>query len=159
MIYHWTSSLEKIFMRHEKGFSDYCRNTALQGEVFSLQLIYKPDFLLNPLSVKVISPLAENIQIRQVYNMPATFFGEERDEFILDDRPGLYPDRLGDPAFYRSAPGAFHSLWLTVRLPGDIPPGVYPIALELTHFNAYRNDRNFTDTTPVFELEADEGCS
>ncbi|MBE6379672.1 MAG: DUF4091 domain-containing protein [Lentisphaerae bacterium] len=149
----WTSSLEKIFLHKTPSATDYQRNTALQGEVFSLQLVYQTDFLLNPLSIKIISPLKEYISIRQVYSMPATFFGEKQDEFILDNTPGLYPDLLGDCSVYRSGNNLNHSLWLTIRLPRDIQPGTYPIQLEMGHTNLYSPERCFEHTTPVFELE------
>ena len=82
----WASSLEKVFLHKAPPSADYNTADVLQGETFSLQLIYQPDFLLNPLDIKVISPLADHIQIRQVYSMPATVFGEKQDEYILDNR-------------------------------------------------------------------------
>ena len=153
MISYWTSSLQKNFLHKAAVVPDYGRAGALQGEIFSLQLVYQPEYLLNPLRVEVLSPLAEYIQIRQVYSMPARFFGEKQDENILDNTPGLYPDLLSDCAFYRSAPDCRHSLWVSVRIPETMPAGVYPVQLRMMHRNAYRADRDFTEYSPVFELE------
>lgn len=154
MIFRWTHSLNKIFLTSQiEEIEEYTHASALQGEVFSLQLAYRTDFLLNPLSVKVISPLQDFIQVRQVYSMPAVYFGEEQDDYILDNKPGLYPDRLGSCDFYRSGHMCTHSLWLSVKLPPEVKAGKYPIQLEISHFNAYNKARNFTEVTPAFELE------
>ena len=74
--FRWTSSLDKVFLNGEHPFTDYNCASALQGEVFSLQLAYKSDILLNPCEITLLSPLAEVASIRQVYSMPATSFGE-----------------------------------------------------------------------------------
>ena len=153
MIIRWINALEKQFLHKEINCNNYSSANALQGEVFSLQLIYKPEFLLNPLEVKVISPLKDFILVRQVASLPATFFGDEQDDFILDNTPGLYPDLLKDCATYRSSPNCYHSLWVSVFIPKDFPSGLYPISLELTCKNAYRKERNFTVSSPVFNLE------
>ena len=153
MICYWTHSLVKVFPGKERAAEPRRSASVLQGEVFSLQLVYRPEYLLNPLAVEVLSPLAPYVQVRQVYSMPATFFGEKLDSDVLDSRPGLYPDLLSAPERYRSAPGCWHSLWVTVRVPAEQPPGRFPLRLKLRHVNLYRSERNFEQTTPEFTLE------
>ena len=52
----WTTSLDKVFLAEKHEFSPYFQASALQGEVFSLQLAYKSDIPLQPLDIEVISP-------------------------------------------------------------------------------------------------------
>ncbi len=149
----WTTSLDKVFLAEKHEFSPYFQASALQGEVFSLQLAYKSDIPLQPLDIEVISPLADFVQCRQVCSIAADFFGEKHDDFILSDQIGLYPDLLSDPARYRSVPGVWHALWVTIRLPQETAAGKYPLQLKLTHRNPYRNDRDADAVSPVFDLE------
>ena len=152
MITQWTTALEKQFLHKELKEVNYNSATALQGEVFSLQLLYKPDYPLAPLDIEIISPLKDFIKIRQVVSTPATFFGENQDDFILDTTPGLYPDLLKDYSTYRSSHTSVHSLWVTVSIPKTFPSGTYPISLNLTHKNVYRQERDFSLTTKEFNL-------
>lgn len=152
MITKWANALEKQFLHKELIEANFNSATALQGEVFSLQLLYKPDFPLAPLDIEVVSPLKEFIRVRQVVSTPATFFGENQDDFILDKTPGLYPDLLNNYSTYRSSHESVHSLWVTVSIPKDFASGTYPISLILTHKNAYRPERNFSLETPQFNL-------
>ena len=149
----WTDSLDKVFLTPEHKFDSYNRANALCGEVFSLQLAYKTEFILNPIQIEVISPLKDFIEVRQVYNMPADFFGENVDDFILDNKPGLYPDLLSTPELYRSTPRHWHSLWLTCRIPQDITPGTYTIQLKLANRNHYWPERNQEALSPEFTLD------
>ena len=151
--FHWTDSLDKVFLDTEQQSSNYNSATALQGEVFSLQLAYCPRHILNPLKFEILSPLKDFIELRQVYSMPADFFGDFQDEHIIRKDVGLYPDLLSTPSRYRSAPGCWHSLWLTVRLPQEIAAGCYPIQLKIIQSNAYWSERNWEAETPVFTLE------
>jgi len=47
--------LDKVFLSENHDFKPYTQASALQGEIFSLQLAYKGKFLLNPLKIEVIS--------------------------------------------------------------------------------------------------------
>ena len=89
----WTNSLDKVFLSENHTFMPYAQASALQGEIFSLQLAYKGKFLLNPLKIEVISDLAEFAECRQVCSMPADFFGENTDDFIISKEIGLYPGK------------------------------------------------------------------
>jgi hypothetical protein len=150
--FRWTSSLDKVFLNGEHPFTDYNCASALQGEIFSLQLAYKSDILLNPCEITLLSPLSEVASIRQVYSMPAASFGEMQDDYIIDNKAGLYPDLLSSPSRYRSAVGLWHSVWITLRLKKDTLPGEYKLKLQFKHRNHYRKDRNFEIETPEFTL-------
>jgi len=151
--FQWTNSLDKVFLRREYHASDYRMATALQGEVFSVQLAYKAEFLLNPMEIAIDSPLAGCARVRQVYSMPADCFGEEQDDYIIDNTPGLYPDLLSSNQVYRSAPGVWHSVWVTLKLPENTVPGEYPLKLKFSHRNHYRKERNFDIESPEFTLQ------
>lgn len=152
IIFNWTDSLDKVFLSGEHQFSNYKSATALQGEVFSLQLAYKAQHILNPLKFEIISPLQDYISIRQVYSMPADFFGEAQDENIITKEIGLYPDLLSTPTLYRSAPQLWHTLWLTIRLPQEVEAAAYPVQIKVTQSNAYWPERNWEAESPVFTL-------
>lgn len=150
----WVSALEKVFPRPELDAPEFSEMSALRGEVFSVQLAYQPEFLLEPLAVEVVSPLCEHVVVRQVRSVPAEYFGAERDEYTPEALPGLYPDLLSRYDDFRSVPGIWHSLWLTVRIPDDAPAGKVPLALRLTHRKPeWGTERDFTVETPVFTLE------
>ena len=154
----WTNSLDKVFLSENHTFMPYAQASALQGEIFSLQLAYKGKFLLNPLKIKVISDLAEFAECRQVCSMPADFFGENTDDFIISKEIGLYPDLLDTPGEYRSVPGVWQALWITIRLPHNIAAGEYTLQIKLQHENPYRKDRNFEETSPRFTLKVLPEC-
>lgn len=154
MDFKWASALEKIFFKPELELPDYSSATALQGEVFSLQLAYKPDCCLNTMKIELLSEIAGLVEVRQVLSVKADYFGEIVDkENVLDDRPGLYPDLLGDTATYRSACRVWQPLWLTVRIPETFAPGKYTLQFKFTHDNPYNPERDFEVLSPVFTLE------
>ena len=154
MAMRWVSALEKVFPRPELAAPEFSAMSALRGEIFSVQLAYRPEFLLEPLEIEVISPLRESVEVRQVRSVPAEYFGAARDEYTPEALPGLYPDLLSRYDDFRSAPGIWHSLWLTVRIPDDAPAGKIPLALRFVHCKPeWGTERDFTVETPVFTLE------
>ena len=147
------NSLEKIFLQQELPLADYSSATALQGEVFSLQLAYKPQFPLNKIEFELISELAEITEIRQVELVKADYFGEVIDkENVIDDRPGLYPDLLSSVDRCRPVGGYWQALWITLRIPRTLEPRKYSLQLKLKHENLYRMDRSFEIISPEFTL-------
>jgi hypothetical protein len=154
MEFKWASSLEKIFFKPDLELPEYSSASALQGEVFSVQLAYKPEVSLNTMEIELISEISDLVEVRQVLSIKADYFGENVDkENILDDRPGLYPDLLGDPGTYRSVCRIWQPLWLTVRIPAGFAPGKYTLQFKFKHTNPYRPERDFEMLSPVFTLE------
>ena len=61
MTMRWISALEKVFPRPELHAPEFSAMSVLRGEVFSVQLAYRSEFLLEPLVIEVLSPLYKQI--------------------------------------------------------------------------------------------------
>ena len=83
----WISSLEKVFPVKELILNTVNSASALRGEVYSMQLAYCADTVLDPLKIEVVSPLRDFISVRQTVAMPAEYFGESRDEYTPECLP------------------------------------------------------------------------
>ena len=152
--FKWTSSLEKIFFRPGLEIAEYDHATALQGEVFSLQLAYKVPFNLNKPEWSVISDIADCVEIRYTRSIIADYFGEVVDkDNVIDDTPGLYPDLLSTLESYRPAGNMWQTLWLTIRIPHELAAGKYTLQLKLKHETPYRPERKLDVVSPEFTLE------
>ena len=148
----WISSLEKVFPVKELTLNGMDSASALRGEVYSMQLAYCANTVLDPLQIEVDSPLRDFISVRQTVAMPAEYFGESRDEYTPECLPGLYPDLLTDHTTFRSMCAVWHSLWITVRIPGDFPAGKVPVKLNICHRKNRWPDRDLDVESPVFTL-------
>ena len=138
------SSQEKVFLDRDVTAPEITKMTALGGDILAYQVAYTKTVceqihLLSErcgFKVRVRSPLKKYIKLNSVGNVPS-----ERPTFVttmfpLDDyyertNIGLYPDPLFDIPGDRlySATNIWRSLFVTIRLPEDIPAGEYPVDL------------------------------
>jgi len=131
------SSLVKVFPDEAPQDPELTQATALRDERYSFQLAFCavegnrfPRF-----ACEVESPLAKYVQVRLVENVPSEMpCRSDRDDYVLRDTPGLYPDILSDfpvKTGLRPRAGIWTSLWITVDTRGKAKPGRYPITVVL----------------------------
>ncbi len=138
------SSQEKVFLTDEMTAPEIHNMTALKGDLLAYQVAYtKTDegvpHLLScrcGFKVKVRSPLKKYVKVRSVGNVPSEMpkFSScafDHDDYVLKTEPGLFPDPLyeipGDRVY--ASTNKWRSLFITIRLPEDIPAGEYPVDL------------------------------
>lgn len=138
------SSNEKVFLTDEMNAPEVSSLTALKGDVLAYQVAYTKTEEAEPhlltcrcgFKVKVRSPLKKYIKVRSVGLVPSEMpvfntnvFGH--DDYVLKTEPGLYPDPLfeipGDRVYAKAH--KWQSLFVSIRLPKDIPAGEYPVDL------------------------------
>lgn len=128
------SSLEKIFVEQAAFKEEYTSASILQGEEFAFQIAYKETSLCwKSCKVTVKSDLKDFIKLYRVDNVPslAPVYADRKDDGYITTHPGLFPDVLteltSDDLF--AYPLAWSSLWLEVKPPEDVRPGVHEIRL------------------------------
>ena len=136
------SSQEKVFLTDEVTAPEVENLTALKGDVLAYQIAYTKTEEADPhlltcrcgFKIKVRSPLKKYITVNAVGNVPVekpTFFTKAfpLDDYYIKKDIGLYPDPLFDIPNNRAYAGAhiWRSLFVSIRLPEDIPAGEYPV--------------------------------
>ena len=130
------SSLEKVFPDETPVYRPECQVlSALRGETVSFQAAYTGNFFMRErLDVKVVSPIAEQIRIRSVEQVPV---GRATngivDDNYLKTTSGLYPDLLRDLKDGKAivCSNQWRSLWVDVEVTEEIPAGEYEIEIQL----------------------------
>ncbi len=130
------SSLEKIFPEAEpRHTAAALRLSSLLEETVSFQIVCCYDGRDNQFfQVKVASPLADRITVREVVLAPSAFpCYRETDEGYLRTTPGLFPDILRELSAnqVKLVAGQSRSLWVDVEVHKDSTPGIYPVQVEL----------------------------
>ncbi|MHA6485011.1 DUF4091 domain-containing protein [Paenibacillus sp. strain BS8-2] len=128
------SSLEKVFPDEELNAPAWNAASALQGEVFSLQVAYCADRLVKPLQCRITAGLTNEVTVRSVGLVPSELpCYTDHDDNVLRSKPGLYPDPLYPISEYQATglPGQWRSFWLTVEIGENEPSGVYTINIQL----------------------------
>ncbi len=122
-------SLVKVFADEELLEQAAASGAALQNEVFSYQVAYRPKQLMPAIQVKVDSKIGDCITLRSVGLAPSEFpVQPDHDDNMLRTTPGLYPDPLLPlDGSLRAYPGQWRSIWVTVNPGNDVEPGIYPI--------------------------------
>ncbi len=154
------SSLEKIFCDEPLRAPELRRGSAAGGEVYSLQvaMLYDaPDFFMASQVLKIDAQSPLPLEIRQVSPVPVSIPQTVAEENMLRLTPGLYPDvlePLPEGNYVRLTCSQWQSLWLTVRVPADCTPGVYPVKVTATTANIDQTAEEDPKTTEaVFDLE------
>ncbi|MBE7019157.1 MAG: DUF4091 domain-containing protein [Ruminococcaceae bacterium] len=154
------SSLEKVFFDKEPTLDAIREGSALKGEEYSYQIaftkVFKADWWAgrSDLKVSVNSELAPYVTVRKVRNVPVELaaFPPKYDAGYYSLNAGMYPDPLmpideENPVY--AVCHKWHALWVSVRVPEDCKPGVYPIEVVLEGTDP---DDDYK-TSSVFELE------
>lgn len=131
------SSLYKVFPDEEIN-DVFCQcGSALRGEIYSFQVVYRAPELVKGLSVQADArALNAEVTVRAVGLVPSQMpCFEEPDNFILCSSPGLYPDPLyplkaeGELMAY---PDQWRALWVSVKIHDNAEKGTYPIKITIT---------------------------
>ena len=123
------SSLEKPFIdMNIDDFAPLSSITGLKGEKLAFQLIHSmdtPGVTKHTPAIIIEGALADHVKVRSVGSVPALFPINplNRDNDLLRDKPGLYPDvlepmRKSGVAIIKY--GVLGSLWFDLRIPKDL---------------------------------------
>ena len=145
------SSLEKVFPDKEPEALK-TPLTLLQSDFTAFQLALWMSAQVNRCTIKVDSPIAELVSVRQVWNVPVYNISPGTDDGdYISDRPGLYPDLL-QPArmngSYIILNSSWNAFWVEVETKADTPAGTYPITLTIEASNPWSGE-SFSDTITV----------
>lgn len=136
------SSLEKIFHSTDPDRLDGLEAiSCLQNETVSFQLVYRyesedtADVSGRACRLTVESDMHRDVTIRNVELVPAGmphYYGDRhptsRDDYILDDAVGMYPDLLGDcNGIVIYVPRRSKSCWVTIEDTGRLAAGAYTL--------------------------------
>lgn len=132
-------STEKCFMDEEIGRKPLlAQDTVLRGEEYHFEIAYTvgdSDYnLRQALYLKVCSPLP--VLVEKVEQVPVRVpcYPGAADDNYLRTQPGLYPDLLvpvGEATRLFAPYRELKSLFVTVKVPEDMPAGTYPVSLAL----------------------------
>lgn len=145
------SSLEKVFPDKEpKALKTPL--TLLQSDFTAFQLALWMNAQVNRCTIKVDSPIAELVSVRQVWNVPVYNISPGTDDGdYISDKPGLYPDLL-QPArmngSYIILNRSWNAFWVEVETNADTPAGTYPVTLTIEASNPWSGE-SFSDTITV----------
>lgn len=152
------SSLEKICPKDSIDFAEIESKVLLKGESFSYQIALESK-LCTDFKVSVKSPLASDIKLYAVKNVAMDFAcpPDSDDDFITKE-PGLMPDVLMPLELENNiirANGDSTAIWITVNIPENTAPGMYPVEIifdstEL-HF-IFNNENIHTEKTMMLEV-------
>lgn len=119
------SSLEKVMPDTKfDSLEEYGEATALKNEIFSYQIAYTlPESGRARLSVETASTVP-GITVRSVGYVPSLLpCYDDHDEYIISDKPGLFPDVLEDvgKSGFTVSKNRVSALWITVDARGVLP--------------------------------------
>lgn len=159
------SSLEKVFFDKEPVLDAIQKGSALKGEEYSYQIaftkVYKEAWWQgrSDLKVSISSELAPFVTVRKVMNVPVELaaFPNKNDTGYYSLDAGMYPDPLmpidkNNPVY--AVCYKWHAVWVSVKVPADCKPGVYPIEVI---FEGTDPDDNYK-TSSTFHLEVIDMC-
>ena len=130
------SSLEKVFKTDVNSLKELKSKILMKGETFSYQIAMQ---CVNNTEVviDIDSPLKKYIKVYAVKNAPIDYpTYTDADEDYLTKEQGLMPDIL-EPVEYGKTKirpaGEGSAVWITVKLPEDIPQGKYEVNTTITY--------------------------
>lgn len=129
------SSLEKVRPGEIFNCRGIQRKTLMRGESFSYQIaVYTPGSIR--VAVTATSPLGDDrIKLYAVKNIAMDYpiYPGSDDDYITKE-PGLMPDMLMPLEYENNSihiAGESGAVWVTVNVPEDAEPGVYPVDITL----------------------------
>lgn len=132
------SSMEKVLIDRMPLSEELKSASILKNERFSFQIAYEfvPSIgeRLYPVSFEIKSELKDYIEVRKVGYVPAEMplYPGRKDDAVLSDKPGLYPDTLLplNRNVIEPHQNMYDSLWFTLDIEGKVDAGVYEIVVE-----------------------------
>lgn len=128
------SSLEKVMP--DTSFyklSEYSEATALKNERFNFQIAYTlSEKGRQRLSVDIVSTISD-VTVRSVTFVPSMMpCYDDHDEYVISDKPGLYPDVLEDigPCGFTVTGNRVSVIWVTVNTE-NVKPAMHHVKIRL----------------------------
>ncbi len=124
------SSLSKVFADSELLDQPFSSGSAMLNETYSFQVAFRAKKQIKSLHIEIDSNLKKWTTVRSVGLVPSEFpCYDDHDDHILRSTPGLYPDPLYPLDGYElnGFPNQWRSIWVTVKLNGQLLPGKHPI--------------------------------
>ena len=111
------SSLAKVFADECPQDGQLMQATMLQNEVYSFQVAYYGEEYLEDVEIRAEGSLAPYMTLSEVGLVPSLLpAGNNHDNYILRDQPGLYPDPLLPfHAMKKINKGIWRSVWVSVK--------------------------------------------
>ena len=135
------SSMEKVLIDKMPLSEELTSASILKNERFSFQIAY--EFVsgiaerVYPVSFEIKSELKDYITVRKVGYVPAemTLYPGRKDDAVLSDKPGLYPDVLMPlkKNVIRPHQDMHDALWFTLDTEGNVAAGDYEICIEFKY--------------------------
>lgn len=139
------SSMEKVLIDKMPLSEELKYSSILKNERFSFQIAYefskdvqnKTFPVWYPVSFEIKSELKDYIKVRKVGYIPSEMplYSGWKDDAVLCDKPGLYPDALFPMKENVIWPhqNLHDSLWFEVDTGGKVEAGIYEISVEFKH--------------------------
>ncbi len=145
------SSLLKVFPNQDfNSYTPFTSATALKGERFAFQCAYRfSEGWGGMIQAAAESPLMDHITLKRCEVVPVKHVSYVFDDDLVGREPGLYPDILLDcNTEFRLAANQWRTIWVTIDIPADCKPGIYPIKVKVF---MSANPESFAEQT--FSLE------
>ena len=135
------SSMEKVLIDKMPLSEELTNASILKNERFSFQIAY--EFVhgiaqrVYSVSFEIKSELKDYITVRKVGYVPAEMplYPGRKDDAVLSDKPGLYPDVLMPMKenVIRPHQGMHDALWFTLDTEGNVEAGEYEICIQFKY--------------------------
>ena len=135
------SSMEKVMIDKMPLSEELKSASILKNERFSFQITY--EFVpgigkrVYPVHFEIKSELKDYITVRKVGYVPAEMplYPGWKDDAVLSDKPGLYPDTLLPlkKNVIKPHQNMYDTLWFTLDTEGKVEAGIYEITVEFKY--------------------------
>lgn len=127
-------SMQKVFPMQEPSGEEY-KKTVLQNERVNFQLVYKNDTAETIALAKIEAEgdLAPYVTIRSAELVPASYFPQYNDPYVISPLPGLYPDPLKPLGALGAALPAWQwkAFYVSVEAPEGFEAGAHTLKFAL----------------------------
>ena len=145
------SGLEKVFYDREPEELK-TPVSLLKDDIAIFQLAIKPEGMFGSCEIRVDSPIADLITVRQVEQVPVRCITPvTTDGDYISDQPGLYPDLLRPSLMggsYIILRNQWNAFWIEVETTPETPAGTYPVTLSAVLCSPF-DQETFTDTITI----------
>ena len=130
-----TTSLVRNYPSSPAAKAEGLRLHGARGEQLSFQIAFRTEGDVREVTAAVEEPDAADVQVRRVGYVTLPHHNTDTPPEELDGFgrvPGLVPDPLFPETTIKAGPYETNAFWVTVRVPLDAKPGLYPIPVTLT---------------------------
>jgi hypothetical protein len=150
------SSLKKVRTQRDIAGNMATSKAMLRGEKFCWQYAIETDDSLE-IQISINSPFAEKIRLYSVKNIYMDFpiYVQSTDDDLITRKPGMMPDLLvplEKQNGYVKLAESVSCIWVELNVPGDFPPGKYPVTLIFHAQSTYSKEKLDTEQTMYIEV-------